>query len=98
MILILEECDNHSLSCIRYSILAAVSLVIAIISIKWSYHYYKANGSIRYEIAPMVCCCLQAVVHLIQYTIYNSDRMIISASLLQLITFILVSQSLANLR
>ncbi|CAD8151756.1 unnamed protein product [Paramecium pentaurelia] len=98
MILILEECDNHILSCIRYSVLAVVSLIIAIISISWSFHYYKANGSIKYEIAPMICCCLQAIVHLIQYTIYNSNRMIISASLLQLITFILVSQSLANLR
>ncbi|CAD8060656.1 unnamed protein product [Paramecium sonneborni] len=98
MILILEECDNHFLSCIRYSTLAAMSLIIAIISIRWSFHYYKANGSIKYEIAPMICCCLQAIVHLVQYTIYNSNRMIISASILQLITFILVSQSLANLR
>ncbi|CAD8058731.1 unnamed protein product [Paramecium sonneborni] len=98
MILILEECDNHFLSCIRYSILAGVSLIIAIISINWSLNHYKATRLIRYEIAPMICCCLQAIVHLVQYTIYNSNRMIISASLLQLTTFILVSQSLANLR
>ncbi|CAD8146846.1 unnamed protein product [Paramecium pentaurelia] len=98
MILILEECDNNFLSCFRYIILAILSLIIAIISISWSFHYYKAHGSLRYEIAPMICCCLQAIVHLVQYTIYNSNRMIISASLLQLFTFILVSQSLANLR
>ncbi|CAD8140837.1 unnamed protein product [Paramecium octaurelia] len=98
MILILQECDNHFLSCFRYIILAILSLIIAIISITWSLYYYKAHGSLRYEIAPMLCCCLQAIVHLVQYTIYNSNRMIISASLLQLFTFILVSQSLANLR
>ncbi|KAM3131095.1 hypothetical protein pb186bvf_016793 [Paramecium bursaria] len=91
---IFHHCEaDDILTCSRYIMALILAILTFILASYLILKFYKQNQKFSFEMLPMLTCALQALLHIIQYSLINNNIIAIVTNYIQIITFAFLGNS-----
>lgn len=91
MLEIVANCEISSFLCWRFTLTSAYAAIVLSFAFLNLVQTYRVSREIKYSMAPMATCFLQALLTLIESSLYVDNKLIIATNYIQILTFALIA-------